>query len=133
MAAQDRPLSPHLQIYRPQITSVLSITHRATGIALAVGTLLLVWWLVAAASGPEAYAGVQGFIGSWLGRLLLFGWTWSLFYHLCNGIRHLFWDAGYGFELETVTRSGWTVVAGSVVLTLIAWIWGYAAMPGGGA
>jgi len=131
MAARDRPLSPHLQIYRPQITSVLSITHRATGIALAVGTLLLVWWLVAAASGPDAYEAAQGFIGSWLGRLLLFGWTWSLFYHLCNGIRHLFWDAGYGFELDTVTRSGWAAVAAAVALTLIAWIWGYAAMAGG--
>ena len=131
MAARDRPLSPHLQIYRPQITSVLSITHRATGIALAVGTLLLVWWLVAAASGPDAYEAAQGFIGSWLGRLLLFGWTWSLFYHLCNGIRHLFWDAGYGVELDTVTRSGWAAVAAAVALTLIAWIWGYAAMAGG--
>jgi succinate dehydrogenase / fumarate reductase, cytochrome b subunit len=90
----SRPLSPHLQIYRPQITSVLSISHRATGLALSLGTLLLVWWLVALARGPEAFASVQSFVGSWLGRLLLLGWTFSLFFHLANGIRHLCWDAG---------------------------------------
>jgi succinate dehydrogenase / fumarate reductase cytochrome b subunit len=129
MTAQ-RPLSPHLQIYRPQITTVLSISHRLTGLALAVGTLLLVWWLVALASGPEAYATVQGFVGSWLGRLLLLGWTFSLFFHLANGIRHLFWDAGYGFDLKTTTASGWTAVAASVVLTLLAWGVGLSAMGG---
>jgi succinate dehydrogenase / fumarate reductase cytochrome b subunit len=125
MTTGERPLSPHLQVYRPQLTSVLSILHRATGIALAAGTLLLVWWLVAVAAGPDAFADVQAFNGSWIGRLLLFGWTWSLFYHLCNGIRHLFWDAGMGFELATVYRSGWTVVGASTVLTLIAWVVGY--------
>ncbi len=129
MTAQ-RPLSPHLQIYRPQITTVLSISHRATGLALAIGTLLLVWWLVALASGPEAFATVQGFAGSWLGRLLMLGWTFSLFFHLANGIRHLFWDAGYGFDLKTTTASGWTVVAASVVLTLLAWGVGLSAMGG---
>lgn len=128
MAAQDRPLSPHLQIYKPQLTSVLSITHRATGIALAVGTLLLVWWLAAAAAGPEAYEAAQGFIGSVLGRLLLFGWTYALFYHLCNGIRHLFWDAGRGFELVNAYRSGWAVVLVSIALTVVAWVWGYASL-----
>jgi succinate dehydrogenase cytochrome b subunit len=126
MSTGERPLSPHLQIYRPQITSVLSITHRATGIALSLGTLLLAWWLIALAAGPGPYGAVQGFLGSWIGRLLLFGWSWALFYHLCNGIRHLFWDAGLGFELPTVYRSGWTVVAASVVLTFVAWFWGYA-------
>ncbi|MCC7271936.1 MAG: succinate dehydrogenase, cytochrome b556 subunit [Alphaproteobacteria bacterium] len=123
-AGSSRPLSPHLQIYRPQLTSVLSILHRGTGVALAVGTLLLVWWLVAAATGPAAYATAQGFIGSWLGLLLLLGWTFALFFHLCNGIRHLFWDAGYGFELKTVYASGWAVVATAGGLTVLAWIVG---------
>ncbi len=125
MSKSDRPLSPHLQVYRFQWTMALSILHRITGVALAVGTLLLVWWLVAAASGPEAFATVQGFIGSILGRLLLFGWTLALFYHLCNGIRHLFWDAGYGFELNVAYRSGLAVLGASVALTLISWILGY--------
>ena len=129
MTAQ-RPLSPHLQIYRRQITSVLSISHRATGVALSAGALLLVWWLVALASGPAAFATAQGFIGSWLGRLLLLGWTFSLFFHLANGIRHLFWDAGYGYELKTTYASGWTVVVASVVLTVLAWGVGLATMGG---
>lgn len=128
MISSNRPLSPHLQVYRPQITSTLSILHRLTGIALAVGTLLLTWWLVAAAAGPEAFATAQAFIGSIVGRLLLFGWSFALFYHLCNGIRHLAWDAGYGFEIDTTTRSGWTVVVASAVLTLAAWVAGYLAM-----
>lgn len=122
MATDRRPLSPHLQVYRPQLTSVLSITHRATGVALAVGTLLLVYWLVAAALGPQAYAQAQSVLGSKLGQLLLFLWTWALFYHLCNGIRHLFWDAGYGFEIPTVYKSGKAVLIASVVLTLLLWI-----------
>ncbi len=125
-AGPSRPLSPHLQIYRWQLTSVLSILHRATGVALSVGTLMLVWWLVAAATGPAAYATARGFIGSWLGLLLLLGWTFALFFHLCNGIRHLFWDAGQGFELKTVYASGWAVVAGSGALTVLAWIAGLA-------
>ena len=130
MATQDRPLSPHLQIYKPQLTSVLSITHRATGIALAVGTLLLVWWLCAAALGPDAYASVQAFCHHWFGRLLLFGWTYALFFHLCNGIRHLFWDIGRGFELKNAYASGWAVVIAAIALTLVAWIWGYAVLAG---
>jgi len=125
MSQVQRPLSPHLQVYKWQLTSVLSIVHRATGLALAAGTMFLVWWLLAAATGTDAFNIAQGFWYSWFGRLLLFGWTWSLFYHLCNGIRHLFWDAGYGFELKTTYASGWTVVATSVVLTLIAWIAAY--------
>ena len=123
-----RPLSPHLQIYRPQITSVLSVLHRASGIALAVGTLLLVFWLMALAAGPAAFAGAQDFIGSFLGRLLLFGWTVALFYHFCNGIRHLAWDVGWGYENETVTRTDWLVVGASLGLSLFAWILGYALM-----
>lgn len=118
---RERPLSPHLQVYRPQLTSVLSITHRATGIALAAGTLLLVCWLIAAATGPQPFAGLQSFMGSWIGLILLFGWSVSLFYHLANGIRHLFWDAGYGFELKTAYASGWAVLAATAGLTLIAW------------
>ncbi|MFN4090908.1 MAG: succinate dehydrogenase, cytochrome b556 subunit [Alphaproteobacteria bacterium] len=130
MEARSRPLSPHLQVYKPQLTSILSISHRATGVALVVGTLLLVWWLAAAAGGPHSYARVQGFIGSWFGMLLLFGWSFCLFYHLCNGIRHLFWDAGYGFELPDAYRSGWAVVIGAGVLTLLAWIVGLASVGG---
>jgi succinate dehydrogenase / fumarate reductase cytochrome b subunit len=122
MARDIRPLSPGLQIYRPQLTSVLSFSHRLTGIALSVGTLLLVAWLVAAAAGPHAYSAVQGFMRSWLGLVLLFGWTFSFFFHLCNGIRHLAWDAGYGFELQTIYASGWTVVVASTLLTVAAWL-----------
>jgi succinate dehydrogenase cytochrome b subunit len=126
----SRPLSPHLQIYRPQITSMLSVTHRGTGLALSIGTIFLVWWLVALASGPDAFASVQAFWSSWLGVLLLLGWSFSLFYHLANGIRHLFWDAGYGYEIKTTTASGWSVVVASLALTAVAWIAGFAAMPG---
>jgi len=118
----NRPLSPDLQIYRPQLTSVLSITHRLTGVALSIGSPLLVYWLIATAAGPSAYADLHGFLVSWLGLLLLLGWTFSLFFHLCNGIRHLFWDAGYGFDLQTIYASGWAVVAISIGLTLTAWI-----------
>lgn len=102
MASENRPLSPHLQVYKPQITSVLSILHRTTGVGLGIGTLLLAWWLIAAAAGPDAFETAQAFIGSVIGRILLFGFTIALFYHLANGIRHLVWDAGYGFELSTV-------------------------------
>ena len=126
-----RPLSPHLQIYRWQLTSVLSILHRFTGIALAVGTLLLVYWLVATAAGPAEFAAAQDFVGSILGRLLLFGWTVALFYHLLNGIRHLLWDAGRGFELRNAYASGWAVVIGAAALSVLAWILGYAARGGG--
>jgi succinate dehydrogenase / fumarate reductase, cytochrome b subunit len=130
MTTSNRPLSPHLQVYRPQITSMLSILHRLTGVALAFGTLLLTYWLIAAASGPAAFADAQNLIGSWVGRLLLFGWTFALFYHLCNGIRHLVWDAGHGFEIETATLSGWIVVGASAALTLLSWIAGYLMMGG---
>ncbi len=128
MDIRARPLSPHIQVYQPQFTSVLSIVHRITGVALSVGMLLLVWWLIAAASGPEAYEAVQGFVGSWFGLFLLFAWSLSLFYHLCNGIRHLFWDAGYGFEIPTAYASGWAVLIATGALTLIAWIVGLAVL-----
>ncbi|MGO1119611.1 succinate dehydrogenase, cytochrome b556 subunit [Rhodovibrionaceae bacterium A322] len=130
MSTQNRPLSPHLQVYKPQITSALSILHRITGVALAAGTLLLVAWLVAAASGPEAYNAMQNFLGSVLGLLLLFGWSVALFYHLCAGIRHLFWDAGLGFELPTVYRSAYLVLAGTALLTVLAWVIGFSMMGG---
>lgn len=123
MPSTDRPLSPHIQVYRPQITSVLSILHRITGVALTGGTLLLTWWLVAAAYGPEQFASVQGFIGSWIGQLLLWGFTFSLFYHLGNGVRHLAWDFGWGFELPKLRASGVAVLAfagGATLVTLIA-------------
>ncbi len=130
MANQNRPLSPHLQVYRPQLTSVLSILHRFTGVALVVGSVLLVYWLAAAAAGAGAYETAQILIGSWIGRLLLFGWTFALFYHLCNGIRHLCWDIGMGFELADAYRSGWLVVIATVALTLGSWVLGYAVMGG---
>ena len=125
MATQDRPLSPHLQVYRPQITSMLSILHRITGVGLGAGTLLIAWWLIAAATGPEAFEMAQAFLGSLFGRLILLGFTWALFYHLCNGIRHLVWDAGYGYDLDSVTKTGWLVLAASVALTALAWVAGY--------
>ena len=121
-----RPLSPHLQIYRWQISSVLSILHRTSGAALGISTLLLAWWLIAVASGPDAYGTVHKFFGSSGGKILLVALTWALFYHLCNGVRHLAWDAGFGFELRTMIRSGCMVVASSVALTIISFILAYA-------
>jgi len=128
MASNNRPLSPHLQVYKPQLTTFMSITHRATGIALGVGTLMLVCWLIAAATGETAFAEVQAFLGSIIGRLLLLGWSYALFYHMCNGLRHLFWDAGKGFEIETAYLTGRIVIGASVLLTIVAWLWAYAAM-----
>jgi succinate dehydrogenase / fumarate reductase, cytochrome b subunit len=119
-----RPLSPHLQVYRPQLTSVLSILHRATGIALSVGVLYLATWVIYAAASPKAYALFQDFNTSVVGRIVLGGWLFCAFYHLCNGVRHLFWDAGYGFELKDAYRSGWIVVAVSLIATAAAWIVG---------
>ncbi len=118
----NRPLSPHLQIYRPQLTSVLSIFHRTTGVGLALGAVLVVWWLIAAATGPEYFAIVDGLLTSWIGLLVLLGMTWALAYHLLNGIRHLVWDIGHGYEIETVERSGIAVAIGSGVLTVLLWL-----------
>lgn len=128
--AESRPLSPHLQVYRWTITMASSILHRGTGAALGAGTLLLAWWLLAAATGPDAFEVVQDFMASIIGRLILFGFTWSLMFHFLNGIRHLAWDTGKGFELKTATTTGWLVFVGSVVLTLVAWWLGYQAMGG---
>src|SRR6267142_913652 len=123
MATDNRPLSPHLGIYRWQITMAMSILHRATGVALAVGTLALVYWLVAAALGPDSYAQAQALFASWPGQVLMWGWTFAFFYHLCNGIRHLAWDAGHGFELRSAARSGYAVLAATVLLTAITWLY----------
>jgi len=117
-----RPLSPHLQIYKPQLTSVMSILHRATGIFLSLGTLMLVYWLMAAAEGPTAYQQAQSALTSWWGLLLLFGWTFALFYHLCNGIRHLFWDAGLGMDIKTVYATGKVVWIATFILTALTWV-----------
>jgi succinate dehydrogenase / fumarate reductase cytochrome b subunit len=117
-----RPLSPNIQIYRPQLTSVLSIANRISGIVLSLYAVALVLWLVAAAAGPHAYSMAQIFIDSRMGRILLFGGTFSFFLHLCGSIRHLIWDAGFGFELRTIYASGWMVVLVSSTLTLLSWI-----------
>ena len=122
-----RPLSPHLQVYKPQITTITSIMHRITGMALAFGTLLLVWWLVAAATGDAAYARATWFIGSPVGLLMLFGWTLALWYHFCNGIRHLCWDFGYGFELPTAHATGKAAIIGAVALSVLTWVVVFAA------
>ena len=118
----NRPLSPHLQIYRPQITSVLSIFHRMTGVGLILGAIMVVWWLMAAAASPGYFAMIDGVVTSWIGHLVLLGLTWALAYHLLNGIRHLIWDMGYGFDLQTVDRTGLAVVIGSGVLTVLLWL-----------
>jgi len=120
-----RPLSPHLQIYSPTLTMMLSIVHRLTGAALYFGTLLLAWWLIAAAVGPEYFAFVQDFMGSYLGRLILFGYTWALIHHMFGGLRHLIWDTGRGFELPTAELMARLTIGGSVITTLAIWVAGY--------
>jgi succinate dehydrogenase / fumarate reductase cytochrome b subunit len=125
-----RPISPHLQIYRLTLTMAMSIVHRITGGALYFGTLLLAWWLIAAASGPNAYATFQGFVGSWVGRIILFGFTWALLHHMLGGIRHLIWDTGRGFgpyEREWLTLA---TLVGSIGLTIVLWIVGLMVMGG---
>jgi succinate dehydrogenase / fumarate reductase cytochrome b subunit len=119
-----RPLSPNIQVYRPQLTSVLSIANRITGIVLSACAVILVIWLIAAASGPEAYSRFHNVIAFWPGQILLLAATFAFFLHLCGGIRHLIWDTGRGFELRQIYASGWIVVVGSVVLTLVCWFTG---------
>jgi succinate dehydrogenase cytochrome b subunit len=119
---RSRPLSPNVQIYRPQLTSVLSIFNRITGIILVGGAVVLVIWLWAAASGPHAYGVVQTAIASWIGQVVLFGATFAFFMHFCGGVRHLVWDTVHGFELRSIYISGWVVVVASLVLTLASWI-----------
>lgn len=117
-----RPLSPHLQVYDMfQMTSLLSIMGRVTGAAWSIGLAFLVWWLIAAASGPRAYASVQAVLGSWVGLLVLFGLSAAAWYHTLNGVRHLAWDAGYGFDIPTTYRSGRVVVVATGVLTIATW------------
>ena len=120
----DRPLSPHLTVYNQSYTGTLSILHRATGVALTLGMVLVVWWLLAAAAGPEYFATADGFLTSWFGHLILIGSAWALSYHFLNGIRHLVWDLGYGFELETVRASSMFVAGGSAALTVLLLIVG---------
>ena len=124
MSPRNRPLSPHLQIYKLPITALMSISHRITGVALALGTLLLAYWLSAAAYGPQAFERAQNFVGSWFGVLLLLGFSAALFYHLCNGIRHLLWDAGWGYEIEQSKRLNVVVLAAAGALTLVTWVAG---------
>jgi succinate dehydrogenase / fumarate reductase cytochrome b subunit len=121
----ERPLSPFMfpMWYRFQITSALSILHRLAGIGLAVGSILLAWWLVAVAAGGQLFAATHAFIASPIGIILLFLWSVAFFYHLCNGIRHLVWDAGYGFELRQAYRSGYAVLTATVLLTVLAWLY----------
>ncbi len=130
MSTDERPLSPHLQVYRFEWTMAYSIVHRITGVGLSLGAVLLVVWLMALATGPDAFDAVQAFIGSWFGRLLLLGFTWALFYHFCNGIRHMLWDVGFGFEIGTAAKTGHTIAVSSVVLTLLCWIVGYGLLGG---
>jgi len=120
----SRPLSPHLQIYRPQLTSVLSFSHRLTGVILSVYAVALVAWLSAAAAGPQTFATAQSLVQSPFGKILLLACTFSFFLHLCGGIRHLMWDTGRGLELGAIYLSGWVVVAVSTILTAVSWVVG---------
>jgi succinate dehydrogenase / fumarate reductase cytochrome b subunit len=122
MAQSNRPLSPHLDIYRWEISNTLSILHRMTGVMLSLGGLVLVGWLVSVVTGPEAYAQVTAALDSLPGQLMLIGWSCCFFYHLANGVRHLFWDIGAGFEKTTARRSGWAVVILSTLMTLAFWL-----------
>ena len=117
----ERPLSPHLQIYTPLINMIMSIVHRITGVALYFGTLLLAWWLTAAATGPAYFNYVNGIFGSVPGRVVLFGYTWALMHHMLGGLRHFVWDTGRGYDLATVDRLSWGTLIGSVVLTAAIW------------
>jgi succinate dehydrogenase / fumarate reductase cytochrome b subunit len=121
MPTRERPLSPHLQVYRWQITMAMSILHRATGVALAVGIFGLAWWLLALAQGGETFAHAAKLVASPVGLLFLFAFSLSLVYHLLNGLRHLLWDVGWGFDIPDVYRSGWTVAVLTVVFTLAIW------------
>jgi len=122
MDRSSRPLSPHLLIYRWPITMTLSILHRITGVALSVGLIALVVWLASIAFGAGAYAVVAGFMTTIIGKLLLLGWSFSFFFHLSNGIRHLFWDVGMGFEMRQVNASAWFVVVATLLMTAGFWL-----------
>lgn len=130
MTHTARPLSPHLGIYRRQVQMMISIMHRATGVVLVAGSLLVLWGLLALASGDAGWHAFSACVGSPFGLILLLGWTWALFFHLCNGIRHLLQDTGMGFGIEQFVRSGWLSLVASLVLTVAVWAW---VMMGGGA
>lgn len=117
-----RPMSPHLQIYKLPLTAIVSILHRATGVALSVGALFLGWILAMAALGPESYTTAHAIVSSWFGHLILFGFTVAFYFHLCSGIRHLFWDIGMGLELEDAGKSSKAILAATAALTLITWL-----------
>ena len=125
MSTDNRPLSPHLQVYRKQWTMVYSILNRMTGVALSVGALFLTCWLVALAAGASDFQAVQTFVTSIIGRIMILGWTWSLFYHLCAGVRHLIWDTGKMLELKGAEMSGHIAMAASVILTVLVWLCAY--------
>ncbi|PSM19149.1 MULTISPECIES: succinate dehydrogenase, cytochrome b556 subunit [Nitratireductor] len=127
---RQRPLSPHLQVYRLIPTMVMSIVHRITGAALYVGTLLVAWWLIAAATSESYFEFVNGLYGSWFGRLVLFGYTWALLHHMLGGLRHLVWDTGAAMDKHTATKLAWATIAGSITLTVLVWIAGYMARGG---
>jgi succinate dehydrogenase / fumarate reductase cytochrome b subunit len=129
-APVERPLSPHLFIYKPTLTMLMSIAHRITGASLYFGTLLLAWWLLAAATSPAAYAGIGAFMNSILGRLILFGYTWALMHHMLGGIRHLIWDTGRGFGAHEREWLAIASLAGSIALTIVIWVVGYLFMGG---
>jgi succinate dehydrogenase / fumarate reductase cytochrome b subunit len=122
----SRPLSPHIQIYKPILTMVMSILHRITGAALYFGTILVAWWLVSAAAGPAYFEFVNGIFGSFLGRLVLFGFTWALIHHMLGGLRHFIWDMGYGFGTEAREWLARATIIGSVAVTILLWVIGYA-------
>jgi succinate dehydrogenase / fumarate reductase cytochrome b subunit len=122
MAQAKRPLSPHIQIYRWPLTMALSIVHRVTGTGLALGLILVTWWLLALASGPEAFATMQAVMGSWFGILIVVLWTLALYFHLGNGVRHLIWDAGYGYDINVARNSGIAVLVFAGVMTILTWL-----------
>lgn len=121
---KNRPISPHLSIYRPQTNMVMSILHRITGSIVYLGTLLLAAWLVSAAIGPDAFNYVSGLLGSWIGKFVLLGYTWALMHHMLGGIRHLIWDTGRGFSVATVNLLSNATIVGSLVLTALIWLIG---------
>ena len=122
MSIRPRPLSPHLQVYRPQVTSVLSFLHRGTGLFLVLGTLMISFWVITLALGHNIFVIYQTWLGSLIGKVLLVFWSFSLFYHWANGIRHLFWDIGWGYDIDRVHMTGWIVVSVSVILTGLLWL-----------
>jgi len=130
MSEIERPLSPHLSVYKWQVSNTLSILHRATGVFLSLGALAFAAWVISAALGEEAYDSVLNVLSGPLGLLVLFGLSFAFFYHLGNGIRHLFWDAGYGFDKDVARKSGWFTIIATVAMTLVFWL---AAMAGGAA